>query len=145
MNPVLSRTLSTTARMSAAASMTMLLASTLHRGAPWAGINAMTRAVQPDRRTPKKFASERSLLGLAVLTVGLGATCAIYEAALARAPRQRGMVTGTLLALSGYAIDRWLLPKPLLRSFERTMGPVGTFAKYAALALAAAAPAGSEP
>jgi hypothetical protein len=140
MNPVLSRTLSTTARMSAATSLTMVLASAFHRGAPWAGINAMTRAVEPDRRTPKKFVSARTLLGLAVLTGGLGVTSAIYEAALARAPRRRGMVTGTLVALSGYAIDRWLLPKPLLRSFERNMGPVGTFAKYAAIALAASAP-----
>ena len=141
MSTVLTRTLSTTARMAAAAGVTMMVASALHRGSPWAGINAMTRAVEPHRRTPRKFVSNRTALGFAVLTVGLGATTAFYEAALARAPHRRGMVSGALLAFTGYAIDRWLLPRQLLRDFDHTMGPVGTFAKYASLALAATAPA----
>jgi hypothetical protein len=51
------------------------------------------------------------------------------------------MLSGALLALGGYAIDCWILPKQLLRDFERSMGQVGTFAKYASLALAATAPA----
>ncbi len=141
MSSVLTRALSTTVRMTAAAGVTMMVASAMHRGAPWAGINAMERAVVPGRRTPKRFLSNRTLLGLAVLTVGLGATSAVYEAALERAPRKRGMLSGALLAFGGYAIDRWLLPKQLLRDFERNLGPVGTFAKYASLALAANAPA----
>lgn len=141
MNPVLTRTLATTARMSVAASATMLFASAVHRGAPWAGINAMNRALDGHARTAKSFAPERSLLGLAILVGGLGVTCALYEAALARHPHRRGMLSGVLLALGGYAIDRFVLPKQLLRDFERTMGPVGTFAKYSALALAATAPA----
>jgi hypothetical protein len=101
----------------------------------------MTRAVGERGRTPARYASKRTLLGLAVLTGGLGAMSAIYEASLRRAPGRRGALSGSLFALSGYAIDRFILPRELLRDFERNLGPVGTFAKYAALAVAAAAPA----
>ena len=118
----------------------MLLASTAHRRAPWAGLNAMTRVLEPNRRTRRDFAPDRTLRGLGVLVLGLAAMSVVYEAALARHPRRRGMVSGSLFALSGYALDRWLMPKQLLRDFERNMGPTGTFAKYAAIALGATAP-----
>jgi hypothetical protein len=139
-NSVLARTCSTAAVSSAAATATMLFASAVHRDAPWAGINAMTNALHVGGRLPSRFRRPRTLLGLGILVGGLTAMSAVYELALARAPRVRGPFSGALFALSGYAIDRWLLPKQLLRDFRRGMGPFGTFAKYAALGIAVAAP-----
>jgi hypothetical protein len=135
----LSRTCSTAIVSSAAATATMLLSGALHRDAPWAGINAMTSAIG-GRPAPSGFQRNRTLLGLGILVGGLTAMSAVYELALERAPGRRGLFTGALFALGGYAIDRWLLPKQLLRNFQRGMGPVGTFAKYAALGIATAAP-----
>jgi hypothetical protein len=138
--PILSRTYATAAASSAAATATMLLSAALHRDAPWAGINAMTTVLPGGGRTPLRFQRKRSLLGLGILVGGLTAMSAVYEVALKRAPARRGLISGALFALGGYAIDRWLLPNRVLRNFQRGMGPVGTFAKYAALAIAAAAP-----
>jgi hypothetical protein len=138
---LLTRTLWTAARISAAAGAAMLVASSARRGSAWGGINTMTRGLGERGRIPSRYASKRTLLGLAVLTGGLGVMSALYEASLRRAPGRRGALSGSLFALSGYAIDRFVLPRELLRDFERNLGPVGTFAKYAALAVAAAAPA----
>jgi hypothetical protein len=89
---------------------------------------------------PSRYRRKRTLLGLGILIGGLTAMSSVYELSLKRAPGRRGLVTGALFALGGYALDRWLLPKQLLRNFHRGMGPVGTFAKYAALGIATAAP-----
>jgi hypothetical protein len=141
MNPVLIRALNTAARTSIAASGTMLVASAVHRGAPWAGINAMTNAFGLGTRRPSAhFQGKHTLLGLGILCGGLALMSAVYEVALGRAPRRRGMLSGRAFALAGYGIDRLLLPNRLLTSFERGMGPTGTFAKYAALGIAATAP-----
>lgn len=118
----------------------MLLASTAHRGAPWAGINGMTNALALGSPRPSAhFQGEHTLLGLGVLCGGLMLMSGLYELVLSRTPAGRGVISGTAFALAGYGIDR-LLPAKLLKSFEHGMGPVGTFAKYAALAVAAALP-----
>jgi hypothetical protein len=136
---LISRSLVTGARMSIATGVTMLLASALHRGSPWAGFNAMTNAVGIGGRRPKaRFDGARTLLGLGTLVGGSAVTAAMYEAALARMPRRRGLASGMLTALAGYAIDRFVLPSAVVPSFVRTLGPGGTLAKYTALGLAAA-------
>jgi hypothetical protein len=141
MNPVLTRAFMTAMRTSMAASACMLVASTAHRGAPWAGINAMTNALGLGTRRPSaRFQGQRTLLGFGILCGGLALMSGVYEAALDRPPRRRGVLSGAAFALAGYGIDRLLLPSQVLESFERGMGPVGTFAKYAALGVAAAAP-----
>ena len=143
MKPVVIRAISTAARASAVVSGCMLLASSLHGGAPWAGINAMTNAVGRGARRPNAhFQGKQTLLGMGILCGGLPVMSGVYEAALNRMPSRRGVLSGTAFALAGYGIDRLLLPAKLLQSFGRSMGPTGTFAKYAALGIAAAAPGG---
>jgi hypothetical protein len=124
--------------MAVATGTTMVLAATVHRGSPWAGLNAMTNALGFDHRRPKaRFDGARSLLGVGILVGGLVGFAALYEAALARLPWRRGIVSGALAGLGGFAVDRWLLPDALVPSFERTLGRGGTTAKYVALGLAA--------
>lgn len=140
MHPFITSTIRTTARTSSVVGGCMLLASALHRGAPWAGINAMTNALALGSRRPSgHFQGRRTLLGLGILCGGLALMSGMYEAALRLAPSRRGILSGTAFALTGYGIDR-LLPAKLLASFRHGMGPVGTFAKYTALGIAAAAP-----
>jgi hypothetical protein len=127
------RVFGTGVRMSAATASTMMLASLVHRGSPWTGLNAMTNALGLGRRRPKaKFEGASTWLGLGVLVGGLFLTAAIYEA-IARSPDRRGMLSGALVGMAGFAVDRFLLPDALVRSLRYSLGSIGTVAKYTAL------------
>jgi hypothetical protein len=133
------RTIGSTLAMTAACGATMLIASQLRSRTPWAGFNAMATAVGlGPRRARKHFDGTTTVAGLGVLAAGFLAYAVVYEGALAAAGRRRSLLTGILAGLGGYATDQLMLRGKVFPNFRRTLGDGGTFAKYAALGLAAA-------
>lgn len=142
MNGVVSRGLLTGAAMTAACGATMAISSFVQRGSPWAGLNAMaTGTGVRKRRFGVDYDADVTPIGLAVLAGGLLAHGIVYQRLLGKSARRRPIAAGIVSALAGYALDRYVLPDQVLPSFRRSMGPAGTFAKYAALGLASAAAA----
>jgi hypothetical protein len=135
---IFGRTLGSTLAMTAACGATMLVASQLRSGSPWAGLNAMATAVGlGPRRARKHFDGATTLAGAGVLAAGFLAYAVVYEGVLAATGRRRSLLTGLVAGLGGYATDQLLLRRELFPNFRRTLGDGGTFAKYAALGLAA--------
>ncbi len=134
------RGLKTGAALATTITGTMMVASTLERGSPWAGVNAMATGIGVGgRRVTDRFAPAVTLTGLAVLTGGMLAWGVLYERALTAAGRQSSLATGALSGAAGYILDRFILSKWLMPNFRRTLGLGGLIAKYTALTLTSAA------
>lgn len=136
--------------MAGAAACTMALSSTIARGSPWAGFNAMATGVGV---TPKYLPSlfhrtddslgRNTWIGLGVLTTGLVVWGLGFEVARA-VPRRRGpaVVAGLLSGVLAFAFDRLVMPRWLVPNFARKMGVAGSLAKYAVIGVVSAARAG---
>jgi hypothetical protein len=125
--------------MSVACGATMMIASQLRSGSPWAGLNAMATAVGlGPRKAKKRFDMTATIAGAGVLAAGFVVFAGLYEATLEASGKRRSLATGLIAALGGFAADQLLLKNELVPNFRRTLGDGGTLAKYAALGLAAA-------
>jgi hypothetical protein len=106
---------------------------------PWAGINAMATAIGVGGRRPSKsFGPVATPTGLGLLVGGMLVWGIGYEAALSASGQRSSALTGALSAIGGYAFDRLILPDHLVPNFRKTMGTLGTVAKYTALGIASA-------
>jgi hypothetical protein len=135
----LGRSLGSALTMSAMTAASMLIASQLRSGTPWAGLNAMAGAVGLGPKRPRKrFDQNATVAGAGLLFAGFLALGAIYEGSLMATKRRRSLMTGLLAGLGSLAVDQLLTQRRLVPNLRRSMGDGGTIAKYAALALAAA-------
>ncbi|WP_437961780.1 hypothetical protein WME76_20485 [Sorangium sp. So ce119] len=140
MREIVTRGLRTGAVMTAATMCTMMAASTLKRGSPWASMNAMATAVGVGgRRVSDRFDPVVTPVGIATLAGGLLAWGIGYEKALDAAGRRGDALTGALSAFSGFLLDELVLPDRLMKNFRDKMGVLGTFSKYVALGVASGA------
>ncbi|WP_437805784.1 hypothetical protein [Sorangium sp. So ce1078] len=140
MSEIVTRGLRTGAVLTAATMCTMMAASTLKRGSPWASMNAMATAVGlGGRRASDRFDSVVTPAGVAVLAGGMLAWGIGYEKALDAAGRRSSPITGALSALGGFLLDELVLPDRLMKNFRDKMGVLGTLSKYVALGVASAA------
>jgi len=136
MRAIVRRGLWTGAALTAATATAMMSSSTIERGSPWAGLNAMATAAVPTRRATILFQRDITPLGFLLLGGGLLGWGLAYQGLLAKArpERRRGLLlAGALSALGGYAVDALVMPDRLLPNFRRAMGNSGTLAKYLAL------------
>ncbi|WP_437540761.1 hypothetical protein WME97_25285 [Sorangium sp. So ce367] len=139
MSEIVTRGLRTGAVLTAATMCTMMAASTLKRGSPWAAMNAMAAAVGlGGRRAKRRFDPVATPAGMAALAGGLLVWGIGYEKALDAAGRRGGALTGALSALGGFLLDDLVLPSRLMKGFRDTMGVAGTVGKYVALGVASA-------
>jgi hypothetical protein len=139
MNASVKRGLATGAALAAATTGTMMIASAVERGSPWAGINAMAGVVGLGGRRPRdRFDRAATSAGLGILVGGLVGWGLLYEGALTVAHRRSTLATGALSGLLAFAVDRLALPGQIVPRFRSTLGPMGTIAKYASLALVSA-------
>jgi hypothetical protein len=130
--------------MSLSTGATLMLTSMRKRGSPWAGFNAMTNAIGlAGRRPSARFKGSETLLGVGILVGGIFVMSVAQEAALARWPKHRKLLSPVLVSAGGYLIDRYLLPKNMVSGLKRSLGPLGTVAKYTVLGLSAAFPTDS--
>src|SRR4051794_34075564 len=107
MRTTLTKGLTTGATMAAATAATMMVASSLRLGSPWAGLNAMAGAVGAGGRRPRAcFDARVTPIGLAVLAGGLLAWGMAYEGALSAGHRRSDLTTGAISGALGYAIDK---------------------------------------
>ncbi|XYH92833.1 hypothetical protein ACMHYB_33820 [Sorangium sp. So ce1128] len=142
MSEIVTRGLRTGAVLTAATMCTMMAASTLKRGSPWASMNAMASAVGVGgRRVSDRFDPIVTPTGVAVLAGGMLAWGIGYEKALDAAGQRSDALTGALSALGGFLLDELVLPDRLMKNFRAKMGVVGTLSKYVALGVASAAAA----
>jgi hypothetical protein len=123
--------------MSAACIGSLLVASALHRGAPWAGVNAVTSGLGlVGRRPPTSFDAR-----LAAISFGSIVGGSLIVAALANKltpARGFGRIGGGILAAAGsFAMDRFLMRRTLMPALKRSLGPVGMAVTYGAIGLAA--------
>lgn len=133
------RSLGSALAMSVACGATMMVASQLRSGSPWAGLNAMATAVGlGPKKAKKRFDMAATIAGAGVLAAGFLVYASLYEGALAASGKRRSLGTGILAALGGFAVDQLLLKNELVPNFRRTLGDRGTVAKYAALGISAA-------
>ncbi len=140
MGEIVTRGLRTGAVLTAATMCTMMAASTLKRGSPWASMNAMATAVGlGGRRASDRFDPVVTPAGVAVLAGGLLVWGIGYEKALDAAGRRSSPLTGALSALGGFLFDELVLPDRLMKNFRAKMGVLGTLSKYVALGVASAA------
>lgn len=140
MREIVARGLRTGAVMTAATMCTMMVASTVKRGSPWASMNAMATAVGVGgRRVGDRFDPVVTPAGIAALAGGLLVWGIGYEKALDAAGRRSDALTGVLSAFGALLLDELVLPERLMKSFRRKMGVLGTFGKYVALGVASAA------
>ncbi|WP_437949176.1 hypothetical protein WME98_52865 [Sorangium sp. So ce296] len=140
MSEIVTRGLRTGAALTAATMCTMMAASTLKRGSPWASMNAMATAVGlGGRRASDRFDPVVTPAGVAVLAGGLLAWGIGYEKALDATGKRSGPLTGALSALGGFLFDELILPDRLMKNFRDKMGVLGTLSKYVALGVASAA------
>ncbi|WP_129349299.1 hypothetical protein [Sorangium cellulosum] len=140
MGEIVTRGLRTGAALTAATLCTMMAASTLERGSPWAAMNAMATAVGLGRRrVSDRFDPVATPVGIAALTGGMLLWGIGYEKALRATGRRSGALTGAMSAVAGFLVDDLILPDRLMKSFRRTMGVLGTVSKYVALGAASAA------
>lgn len=140
MGEIITRGLRTGAALTAATMCTMMAASTLERGSPWASMNAMATAVGVGkRRVSDRFTPVGTPVGIAVLTGGMLLWGIGYETALHATGRRKSALTGAMSAVAGFLVDDLLLPDRLMKNFRRTMGVLGTVSKYVALGIASAA------
>jgi len=136
MNEIVERGLKTGAALAVATTATVMLASSVERGSPWAGVNAMATGFGVGgRRVRDGFALKVTPAGFLFLTGGLVAMGMAYEASIAEAGRRSTLFTGALLGLAGYALDRFILADPLVPNFRRKMSILGTAAKYLSVML----------
>ncbi|HVK67585.1 MAG TPA: type 1 glutamine amidotransferase domain-containing protein [Polyangium sp.] len=139
MRGIVTRGLWTGAALTAATATAMMSSSTIERGSPWAGLNAMATAAMPTRRVGLRFQGDVTPLGFLLLTGGLLGWGLAYQGVLARArPERPGgvLLASALSALGGYAFDALVMPERLVPNFRRAMGTAGTLAKYLALGVA---------
>ncbi|WP_437585285.1 hypothetical protein [Sorangium sp. So ce1000] len=137
---IVTRGLRTGAVLTAATMCTMMAASAIKRGSPWAAMNSMAVAVGlGGRRAKHRFDPIATPAGIAALAGGLLAWGIAYEKALDAAGRRSGPLTGALSALGGFVLDDLVLPDRLMKSLRDTMGVAGTLGKYVALGVASAA------
>ncbi|WP_148313927.1 hypothetical protein [Sorangium cellulosum] len=140
MSEIVTRGLRTGAALTAATMCTMMAASTLKRGSPWASMNAMATAVGlGGRRASDRFDPVVTPAGVAVLAGGLLAWGIGYEKALDATGKRSSPLTGALSALGGFLFDELILPDRLMKNFRDKMGVLGTLSKYVALGVASAA------
>ncbi|WP_104982774.1 hypothetical protein [Sorangium cellulosum] len=140
MREIVTRGLRTGAVMTAATMCTMMAASTLKRGSPWASMNAMATAVGlGGRRASDRFDPVVTPAGIAVLAGGLLVWGIGYEKALDATRQRSSALTGALSAVGGFLLDELVLPDRLMKNFRDKMGVLGTLSKYVALGVASAA------
>jgi hypothetical protein len=123
--------------MSAACIGSIMVASTLHRGSPWAGLNAVTSGLGiVGRRPPTRFNAR--LTAISVGTIVGGSLVVAALANLLTPARGIGRIGGGLLAAGGsYAMDRFLMRKTLLPALTSSLGPIGTVLKYGMIGVGA--------
>lgn len=139
MSEIVTRGLRTGAVLTAATMCTMMAASTIKRGSPWAAMNAMAAAVGlGGRRAKHRFDPVATPAGIAALAGGLLVWGIGYEKALDAAGRRGSPLTGALSALGGFLLDDLVLPDRLMKNLRDTMGVAGTVGKYVALGVASA-------
>lgn len=139
MNSLITRGLRTGATLAVATTATMVVSSLFKSKSPWAGINAMATGIGVGGRRPsKEFEAGTTPAGLGAVVGGMLVWGLGYEAALAAAGQRSSVFTGALSALGGYAFDRLFLADHLVPNFRKTMGTVGTIAKYTVVGLASA-------
>jgi hypothetical protein len=139
MSEIVTRGLRTGAVLTAATMCTMMAASTLKRGSPWAAMNAMVAAVGlGGRRVKDRFDPVATPTGVAALSMGMLMWGIGYETALNAAGRRSGALTGALSALGGFLLDDLVMPDRLMKGFRDKMGALGTVGRYVALGVASA-------
>ena len=139
MSEIVTRGLRTGAVLTAATMCTMMAASTLKRGSPWAAMNAMAAVGLGGRRVKDRFDPVATPAGIAVLAGGMLVWAIGYEKALDAAGRRSSALTGTLSAIGGFLLDDLVMPDRLMKGFRDKMGVLGTVGKYVALGVASAA------
>ncbi|MDB4939572.1 MAG: putative rane protein [Labilithrix sp.] len=126
--------------MSAACLGSVLVASARRRGSPWAGLNAVSRGLGfggrglLGRRVSRRFDARLGAIGLGTIIGGSLVVAAIAN----RLTPSRGMgrIAGGILAAAGsYAMDRYLMKRPLLPALTRSLGRRGAMMKYGAIGL----------
>lgn len=109
---VAGRTFGSALAMTVACGATMLVASQLRSGSPWASLNAMASAVGlGPRRAKKRFDMTTTLAGAGVLAAGFLAYAALYQGTLAatgRSGRRGSLLSKLFAAAGGYAADQLL-------------------------------------
>lgn len=130
---MLLRGLSLGAVMGGAALSEMMISSSIERGSPWAGPNAMLSALR-DERVRDDFGISRTLLGAGILIGGMLLWGVGYEGVLRVAQKRPAIVGGLLCGLLAFAFDELVMPEELTKNFRRKLGLVGTIGKYAAIA-----------
>ncbi|MFT3775036.1 MAG: hypothetical protein QM820_57545 [Minicystis sp.] len=138
MRAMVSRGLACGATLAATTAAAMMIASSLERGSPWAGFNAMATAVGARRRVRARFDPAVTPLGIAVLAGGLLGWGLLYEGVLSATRRRSGLATGLLSGALAYGFDKAILPDEVVPEFRRNLGFGGTIAKYAVVGIASA-------
>ncbi len=143
MDDVLRRGLRTGALMAGAVTTTMMIASAVERGSPWAGFNAMASAVSGPRARDG-FDRVETPLGIGLLSSGLVLWGIGFDGLRSLGRSSEPLVSGLLAAVGGLVFDRIVLPRWLLPNFRRKLGLLGTIAKYVTLGVTAAVSAATE-
>jgi pimeloyl-ACP methyl ester carboxylesterase len=139
MDEIVERGLKTGAALAVATTATVMVASCVESGSPWAGVNAMATGFGVGgRRVRDGFCLKTSPAGFVFLTGGLIAMGMAYEASLAAVGRRSTLSTGALHGLAGFVLDRFILADPLVPNFRRKMGIFGTAAKYLSVVVTSA-------
>lgn len=125
-----------TLAMSAACLATVMIASAMERGSPWAGINAVTAGIGlSGRRPPAHFDPVITLAGVGMVIGGSLVGTAIVNRA---APRIRGgrPARALLASLVSVGLDRVLVRNAIFPAFRSALGIGGTVVKYASIGIA---------
>ncbi len=135
---IVTRGLRTGAVLTAATMCTMMAASTIKRGSPWAATERHGGGGRPRGRRVSAGSTRSPLRQDRGARRGLLAWGIGYEKALDAAGQRGGALTGALSALGGFLLDDLVLPGRLMTGPRATMGVVGTVGEYVALGVASA-------
>ena len=108
MHDVLRRGLRSGALMAGAVTTTMMIASAVERGSPWAGFNAMASAGS-GARARDEFDLVKTPLGIGLLSSGLVLWGIGFDGLRSLGRRNEPLVSGLLAAVGGLLFDRLVL------------------------------------
>jgi hypothetical protein len=119
--------------MSAACLGSVLVASAVHRGSPWAGLNALSSGIGlVGRRPPSRFVPRLAAIGVGTI---LGGSLVVGSIVSKLGVGRVG--SGVLASVASYGMDRLLMRRTLFPALTSSLGPVGTVLKYAAIGIGA--------